>query len=346
MPMQEPPTAANPLAEPGLRRVLVDYVKRRVPASDVDDVVQTILLDALASETRPADAEELRKWLLGIARHKVVDHHRRVTREPAAELPELEASPPPVEERAMARWAEQQVASQRDAQQTLAWMAREGEGEKLESIAADERVPAARVRQRVSRMRRWMKERWMAELAAVATLALVALVAWRLLRRDPREMPQALPEAPKAVPSLAPEDPSPLDRARALRADALRKCDQREWQGCVDGLDEAARLDPAGDTAPEVVEARARARGELQAPPAPSSSAPPAPLTPRLSPTPTAPVPPPVPTGPTEKMAPKPTAPSPLTNPSKGNVTPSDAPTSPFSVKKKPSATKPTLSDF
>lgn len=325
--MQEPTPAANPLAEPGLRRVLVDYVKRRVSASDVDDVVQTILLDALASETRPRDAEELRRWLLGIARHKVVDHHRRVTREPAAELPELETSPPPVEERALARWAEQQVASQQDAQQTLAWMAREGEGEKLESIAADERVPAARVRQRVSRMRRWMKERWLAELAAVAALALVALVAWRLLRRDPKEMPQALPEAPKPVPSLAPEDLSPLDRARALRADALRKCDQREWQGCVDGLDEAARLDPAGDTAREVVEARERAPRVLKAPPAPSSPAPTAPLTPQLSPTPSAPAPRPVPTGPTEKMAPKPTAPSPF-------------------MKKKPSAPKPSLSDL
>src|SRR4029079_5354135 len=86
----------------------------------------------------------------------------RAHREPRAELPEIEASPAPIEARELARWAEEQAGSTRDAKQTLAWMAREGEGEKLESIAAEEAVPAARVRQRVSRMRRWMKERWAA----------------------------------------------------------------------------------------------------------------------------------------------------------------------------------------
>src|SRR5580700_11017185 len=163
--------ATDTLGDPALRRSLADFVRRRVPASDVDDVVQTVLCDALAAPGRPADPAELRRWLLGIARHKVVDFHRRAHREPPTELPEIEASPAPIEARELVKWAEKEAGSSRDAQRTLAWMAREGEGEKLEAIAAEEQLPPARVRQRVSRMRRWMKERWAAELAAVAMLA-------------------------------------------------------------------------------------------------------------------------------------------------------------------------------
>jgi RNA polymerase sigma factor (sigma-70 family) len=303
------------LAEPGLRRVLEDFVRRRVPASDVDDVVQTVLCDALASAARPADSEELKKWLLGIARHKVADHHRRAQREPAAELPEIEAHPPPIEERALARWAEEQAASTGEAQKTLAWMAREGEGEKLESIAAEENVPAARVRQRVSRMRRWMKERWMAELAAVALLSILAVVAWRFLRR-PGEMPEAKPEKlqplPPIAPPIAPEVPLEIERARSLRAEAVKRCDREEWQGCLDALDEAARLDPAGDTAKDVAEMRGRATRGLEPPVIPTGKideklSPPSPKSEidgkNVAPQPTS-VPPPV-----TKPAPKPTTP-------------------------------------
>ncbi|WP_437718400.1 sigma factor [Sorangium sp. So ce448] len=266
--------ATNPLAEPGLRRALEDFVRRRVQSGEVDDVVQTVLCDALASPGRPADPTELRRWLLGIARHKVADHHRRSAREAATDLPDLPVGPPPVEARELARWAEEQASASRDARQTLSWMAREGEGEKLESIAAEEQVPAARVRQRVSRMRRWMRERWMAELAAVAALAILAIVVARLLRSTsetpviaplPEPQPSAPPDGP--LPPIAP--PSPLDaleRARSLRAEALRACDEAAFRRCLDQLDEADRLDPAGRDAPEVAAARERALEALRAP--------------------------------------------------------------------------------
>ncbi|WP_437593690.1 sigma factor [Sorangium sp. So ce1000] len=260
--------ATNPLAEPGIRRALEEFVRRRVPSGEVDDVVQTVLCDALAAPGRPADPTELRRWLLGIARHKVADHHRRSAREAATELPDLPVGPPPVEARELARWAEEQASASRDARQTLSWMAREGEGEKLESIAAEEQVPAARVRQRVSRMRRWMRERWLAELAAVAALALLAIVVARLLRST--SDPPVVAPLPEPQPSAPPDGPpSPLDaldRARSLRAEALRACDEAAFRRCLDQLDEADRLDPAGRDAPEVAAARERALEALRAP--------------------------------------------------------------------------------
>jgi len=256
------PTGApkDPLTDPGVRRALEDFVRRRVATPDVDDVVQTVLCEALASDARPRDPAELRRWLIGVARHKIADLHRRSAREEVSDIPELAAPPPPIEERELARWAEEQAGSTHDAQRTLSWMAREGEGEKLESIAAEEQLPAARVRQRVSRMRRWMKERWLAELAAVAALAVLAVLLARLFRKDPDEVAPA----PEPAPSVLPDVPSPLDRARALRAEALEACGREAWADCLRKLDEAAGLDPVGDRASEVTEARDRARRSLE----------------------------------------------------------------------------------
>ncbi|MFT3773226.1 MAG: sigma-70 family RNA polymerase sigma factor [Minicystis sp.] len=268
MPTANPSPANDSLGDPALRRALADFVRRRVPSAEVDDVVQTVLVEALAAPNRPRDPTELKRWLLGIARHKVVDFHRRSMREPPSELADIEASPAPLEARALARWAEEQAGSTGDAQKTLDWMAREGEGEKLEAIAAEEQVPAARVRQRVSRMRRWMKERWMAELAAVAMLGLLALAAWWLLRREA----PTTDKGPEVPPTIAPEPPSPIERGRLLRADALKACDRGEWRLCLDGLEQAKGLDPEGDRAPAVGAARQKAEDALRA--APPSTAP------------------------------------------------------------------------
>ncbi len=265
------------LAEPAVRRSLEDFVRRRVPASDVDDIVQTVLVEALASATRPQAEDELKRWLIGIARHKVVDHHRRRTRETASELLDLPVGPGPLEERSLVDWAEKQAGRGGDGGRTLEWMAREGEGEKLETIAAEEKMPAARVRQRVSRMRRWMKERWLAELAAAAVLAVLALLLWRLFHRDdPIAVPEPRPRSTSEV------TPSPIERAHALREKAFEECDRSKWKECLEKLDEAKGLDPAGDRDPKVGAARAKANDALRneapaptaAPTAPPTSAP------------------------------------------------------------------------
>ena len=260
MTMDEP-RLSEPLADPELRRFLLDFVRRRVSPADADDIVQTVLCEALTAKNRPDDGAELRKYLLGIARHKVADAHRRTAREEVRDPPELVASPPPVEEEALVRWAERQAPATEEAKKTLAWMAREGEGEKLENIAEEEQVPAARVRQRVSRMRRWMKERWLAELAAVAALAVLAVVLWRVAQDA--DDPEALLPLPDKVP--APTE-TPLDRAKALRADALWWCERGSYVICVQQLDAAKQLDEAGDKEPAVQAAREQARRALEAP--------------------------------------------------------------------------------
>ena len=65
------------LAREDVRRGLTALLRRRVPGQEVDDLAQTILCDALASSSIPSDPEEMRRWLIGIARHKIADYHRR-----------------------------------------------------------------------------------------------------------------------------------------------------------------------------------------------------------------------------------------------------------------------------
>jgi DNA-directed RNA polymerase specialized sigma24 family protein len=257
------PRSRELLGDPALRAAVVAYVRRRVPPADIEDVVQTVLCDALDAPDRPESPEALKRWVLGIARHKVVDRHRTAGRERPADLPDLPAGPAPLEERSMVRWVERQ-ATRKDDARTLTWLAREGEGEKLEAIAASEQLPAAQVRQRVSRMRRWMRERWAAELAAVAMLATILVAAWWLLR-DRINPPVANPAPP---PTIAPEPEVPaLDRARNLRADGVRACDAGDYRTCLDDLDQARALDPEGDQDPVIAAVRAGAEAALRVEP-------------------------------------------------------------------------------
>jgi DNA-directed RNA polymerase specialized sigma24 family protein len=250
----QPSAGGKPaLASRDVQKLLSDYVKRRVPGTDAEDVVQTVLCEALASPRLPEDREELRRFLIGVARNKVADHFRKSSREAPEELPELEAPPAPIEARGLVEWAERQTAQDSETARTLDWMAREGEGEKLESIAEDEHVPATRVRQRVSRMRRWMKERWLAELALVAAVGLVVFVVWRI---GTGPEPEAERLAPMPQPTLPDLERLALDRARSLRELGLDACGRGDAARCVELLDEAARLDPAGDQQPEVRAAR------------------------------------------------------------------------------------------
>src|SRR5690606_24791075 len=252
-----------------LRSLLEGFVRRRVPPGEVDDVVQTILVDALEAPELPTDEASLRRWVVGIARHKGADFHRRKGRSQPVELNEQVAGDePPISAREWARWADRQTEGNPDDQRTLDWMAREGGGEKLAHIAEDEKLPATQVRQRVSRLRRRLRAQWKAELAAVALVVALALVAWRLLREP---APQAVTPEPDPPPTTAPpRDPSPLERAHELRRAAFAACDDGRWQACLDGLEEARQLDPAGDRDDAVQDARRLVERRLAPPPAPT----------------------------------------------------------------------------
>jgi DNA-directed RNA polymerase specialized sigma24 family protein len=279
-----PAQKENPILGPDLRAALVAMVRKRVPESDVEDIVQATLTEAFVSPHAPRESDALRRWLFGVAKNKVVDFHRRRGRE-SFDLPEVAGAPAPHQEADLLRWAEKNLPPGEDAHKTLDWMLREGEGEKLESIAESEHVPAPRVRQRVSRLRRHFKENWKREVAMLAALGVLITVAITLWLRENK--PENIAHDPKFVPL----DP----KAEELRKDGLDLCAKSQWKDCIEKLDDAKRLDPAGDTRPEVKKARedaAKAK-DISPEPAPSPTTnnitpPPDSTTPTLAPAPSA----------------------------------------------------------
>jgi hypothetical protein len=61
-----------------------------------------------------------------------------------------------------------------------------------------------------------------------------------------------------AVNQLPDVSSSPARRAAVLRAAALAACDKQDWSTCREKLDDAAGLDPSGESVQEVVYARAK----------------------------------------------------------------------------------------
>ena len=239
------------------REALVALVRRRVPEKDAEDVVQATLADAMASPTRPEDPEAARKWIWRIALNKVADYHRRARRE-VFDLPDVPAPAPPEGVEDLLRWAARELPSGQDAQRTFEWLVREGEGEKLESIAEGERLPPARVRQRVSRLRRHFRARWAAQAAALAALGIASVLVaiWILRSRAPRpDVPIAHDMVP--APPLA---PTPYELAQKERDEAFVLCDGAKWKECLEKLDHAATLAPEINEDPDVQNARMQAQ--------------------------------------------------------------------------------------
>jgi RNA polymerase sigma factor (sigma-70 family) len=209
------------LADPSLTAALSHFVRARVPEPEVQDIVQSTLTEALDAAQHPDEDEDIIRWVHGICRHKVIDWFRRARREVPRDLESGEEAPVAAAESApqsamdLLRWAQKELPAGEENEKTLEWMLREGEGEKLETIAAEANVPAPRVRQRVSRLRRYYKARWAAQTAALAALLLIALAIALSLRRRHDEVapapgpslgPTSMPTAPPTAPELPPSE--------------------------------------------------------------------------------------------------------------------------------------------
>ncbi len=225
------------ITDPALASALFRFVRARVPESEVEDIVQATLSDALQADQHPEHDEDIVRWVWGICRHKVVDWFRRMRREVPRDLEGDDAVPAesaPTGAMDLMRWARKELPEGKENEQTLEWMLREGEGEKLESIAAEANVPAPRVRQRVSRLRRYFKARWAAQTAAVAALLLVSLAIFLALRGkkeevaprpepsfEPSSMPTPPPTAPQSLPPLLPAGSTDVPDAAAPSPSAI-----------------------------------------------------------------------------------------------------------------------------
>ena len=72
-----------------LAPTVLAYLRRMVPPADADDVLQRTFLDVWRSRQQYDPARSLSGWVMGIARHRALDHLRsRRPEDPVGELPE------------------------------------------------------------------------------------------------------------------------------------------------------------------------------------------------------------------------------------------------------------------
>lgn len=204
------------VADPRLRADLERSIGRRVEPAEVEDIVQSVLVEALGSRRLPETQEEIRRFVFAIARQRVIDWYRLRDRERPDDTMPDEAALETTAANDLLHWAHETLpaAPSSEAPRTFDWMLREGEGETLAEIAAAERVPAAVVRQRVSRLRRFFRQRWMRELATVAAAVIASVLVGYLMRREPppptaKEAPSPAPSAESAASAAPSPSPSP-----------------------------------------------------------------------------------------------------------------------------------------
>jgi preprotein translocase subunit SecG len=147
--------------------------------------------------------------------------------------------------------------TERDAQMLV--MKRDGLKDK--EIAAKVGIKQQTVSNRISTVRKEMRQKWLVRVTKIATFAFVVLIivfTWG--KRE--EIAHFLRPTPTPTPAPAPTRPAPEPqipvalRAAELRRQAAEACEQHAYEACSDDLEAAARLDPAGETQPTVRELR------------------------------------------------------------------------------------------
>lgn len=158
--------------------------------------------------------------------------------------------------------AEQELTAMGVDPQVEREKAREWRRELEERVAARKRkemVDRERVRSmRPERARRVPAIAWL--VAAVAGAAVGGGAVYIAMHEEHRPAPTPAP-APAPMPAPEPVESAPpqLVSAADLRREAFGECQVAEWAACLADLDRARVLDPAGDGAPAVKDARARA---------------------------------------------------------------------------------------
>jgi len=170
------------IQSPTTRSSLHAYVRRRGLGDSADDVVQTVLCDALTVEAVPERCSELPRFVTALARNKVIDEQRRRARWKRADLPEDLEAPRSTEARDLLRRIAEEV-TEPEERRALDWLVREHQGDSLYLMALEQALEPATLRQRICRLRKSLRARYLAPL--VVALGLGAAFASRQTVQGP-----------------------------------------------------------------------------------------------------------------------------------------------------------------
>jgi DNA-directed RNA polymerase specialized sigma24 family protein len=227
----------------------------------VAELVQQVLLQAESSPSTPPHEPDRTRYIHAIARNTAKAHLMGLALDRHDEsFDESGEGPAPAYDAPVDHASRElvlRILDEADAADPkgLDWLLRaKVEGEPVRAIAASEGVAPEHVWQRVTRLR----QRLQSAATALGALATVVLLVFFITRWKLRDHAREHGES-----DVASSAPTPRERAATLRQHAIDELGHGDAAGCLRHLDEARELDPAGETRPEVVQARKQAKERL-----------------------------------------------------------------------------------
>ena len=262
----KPPPHAAYLVAPEVREAIGMVLRRRgVAAVDSEDLTQDVIERALRIARPPESQDECVLLVRKIARDLAIDKFKSARArakynagsyenpdEAPARAPSAGEERDPIDAARQLDVVQHQIAIGNITARQATILASSALDTPHAEIAAELRLAPQTVRNELGAARRTARQSW-AAFVATGLLATIALIFWIARESEP----------PKVA---TPPPPDRLELGQEERRVALHECDEKRWQRCLDGLDRAARLDPAGDADPGIQKARAEARSHLMDP--------------------------------------------------------------------------------
>ncbi len=240
---------------------LTGTAAHKLPASDVGDVLQETVMAACLARQLPGGSGDARdRYVFGILRFKIADWlEKRKKQQEIAEKAEAHVA---------AQAVDADHVADRDFVDKLVTFVKPHQHSDLRSLLRCKigRVPMTVIaRERGEEYEAFAKRlnRLWRQLQAAVSMGGVLVLLLMLLQPRP-ERPLAYDEPGEVAlnePALSTHygQSDPMDFAKVLRGEAFRACMNNKWQECLDGLDAARELDPAGENDPVVAAARSDA---------------------------------------------------------------------------------------
>lgn len=266
MPTKPPPPHAAYLAKPEMRDAIQDVLRRRgVRAIDSEDLAHDVLERALRVSRPPQSRDECLSLVRKMAKDMAIDSFKlrrgraKYNAGPYENPDEAPAhAPTPGEERHPIDAARQldvvgqQIASGTITARQASILASNALDIPHAEIAAQMNLAPQTVRNELGAARRTARASW-ASYLATSLLAVVGLVIWQMTRApEPVSAPSPYPPPPEVDAGSDASMHEELSPAQRYRREAAEFCGHGRSRDCLDDLDIAAGLDPAGDSAPDV----------------------------------------------------------------------------------------------
>jgi DNA-directed RNA polymerase specialized sigma24 family protein len=250
--------------------------KRGLRGADLEDHRQAVLVRAYVAAP-PASCDECVALVRKIAREMAIDTHRKARRrssvdvglceDPDERVPADAAdAADAIDARRQLAFLQAEIASGNITDRQAAILTKAVDEIPQAEIAAQMQLAHSTVRNELSAARRMARTSW----AAFAAVAAVCVFAILLARNEPPKAGSAPPYHPDE--SGTPRAQTTEEMLRIVRRKALDACDRQEWAKCLEELDVARDVDPAGEKDEKIQRARAMATQHVA--PAPSASAP------------------------------------------------------------------------